>query len=257
MAQPAVSSWDDRDAIKMNACHVFEDGLRLEVLQDAEEVACRAADWLADRLIGLIEANGFAVLAISGGRSPWPMFRRLVLNEAIAWKDIHIVQVDERVAPAGDADRNWTIASGVFGSVVPQHNLHPMPVEDESLDLAAGLYADLLSGLTEGNGIGIVHLGLGADGHTASLFPGDDVLHVQDRAVAVTNQPHMGRRRMTLTLPTINCAQHVLWQVVGSDKSLMLKKLVHQDQSIPAAVVRRGSALILADVSAASELEIG
>ena len=240
----------------MNACHVFEDGLRLEVLQDVEEVACRAADWLADRLIRLIEANGFAVLAISGGRSPWPMFRRLVLNEAIAWKDVHIVQVDERVAPAGDVDRNWTIASEVFGVVVPQHNLHPMPVEEESLGLAAGLYAGLLDRLTEGNGIGIVHLGLGADGHTASLFPGDEVLHVQDRAVAVTNQPYMGRRRMTLTLPTIDCAQHVLWQVVGSDKSLMLKKLVHQDRSIPAATVRRSAAMILADVSAASELEI-
>lgn len=239
----------------MIACHVFEDGLRLEVLQDAEAVADRAAEWLADRLAGLIEANGFAVLAISGGRSPWPMFRRLVSNESIAWKDVHIVQVDERVAPAGDVDRNWTIASGVFGSVVPQHNLHPMPVEDESLDLAAGLYSDLLGSLTDGSGIGIVHLGLGTDGHTASLFPGDDVLHVQDRAVAVTNQPYMGRRRMTLTLPTIDCAQHVLWQVVGSDKSLMLRKLVDQDRSIPASAVRRGMAMILADAAAASELE--
>jgi 6-phosphogluconolactonase len=239
----------------MNACHVFEDGLRLEVLQDAEAVADRGAEWLADRLAGLIEANGFAVLAISGGRSPWPMFRRLVSNESITWKDVHIVQVDERVAPAGDADRNWTMASEVFGGVVPQHNLHPMPVEDESLDLAANLYADLLGSLTKGSGIGIVHLGLGADGHTASLFPGDDVLHVQNRAVAVTDQPHMGRRRMTLTLPAIDCAQHVLWQVVGSDKSLMLKKLVDQDRSIPATAVRRGMAMILADVAAASELE--
>jgi len=239
----------------MIACHVFEDGLRLEVLQDADAVADRAAEWLADRLAELIEVNGFAVLAISGGRSPWPMFRRLVSNESITWKDVHIVQVDERVAPAGDVDRNWTMASEVFGGVVPQHNLHPMPVEDESLDLAAGLYSDLLGSLTKGSGIGIVHLGLGADGHTASLFPGDDVLHVLDRAVAVTNQPHMGRRRMTLTLPAIDCAQHVLWQVVGSDKSLMLKKLVDQDRSIPASAVPRGMAMILADVAAASELE--
>jgi 6-phosphogluconolactonase len=236
----------------MSGHRLFDDGLRLEVLPDAAAVAARGSEWLAERLGELIRADGCAVLAISGGRSPWPMFRKLVGNAMIAWGQVHIVQVDERVAPLGDPDRNWTMVMEVFGGVVAETNLHAMPVEEGSLKLAADKYASLIDTLSGGRGVGIVHLGLGGDGHTASLFPHDEVLDVQDRDVAMTSGPHAGRRRMTLTFQAIGRAQHILWQVQGSSKATMLRTLINQDVAIPASRVRRDTALVLADAAAAS-----
>jgi len=132
--------------------------------------------------------------------------------------------------------------------------MHAMPVEAADLDRAAGQYALTLqevAGLPPV--LDLVHLGLGPDGHTASLVPGDPVLDVTDADVAVTG-PYQGRRRMTLTFPIINRSRRVLWLVTGGEKAGTLVRLRDGDPSIPASRVRQDRALILADRAAAERL---
>jgi 6-phosphogluconolactonase len=102
----------------------------------------------------------------------------------------------------------------------------------------------------------LVHLGLGADGHTASLVPGDAALDVLDAEVALT-APYRGRRRMTLTFPVVDMARSVLWVVTGADKAAMLERLCKGDRSIPAGCVRQDRALLIADRAAAGEAASG
>jgi len=225
--------------------------LPIESFSDTTVLAVRAAGWMAERLTDLTEEGASTVLAVSGGRSPWPMFRRLVAIGGVPWERVHIVQVDERIAPDGDPDRNWNEVLRVFQDVVPNAHLHPMPVIDPDLDAAAAAYGELIGDLTGGRGLGVTHLGLGTDGHTASLFPEDAVLEARRRRVAVTESAHAGRLRMTLTLPTLNASQHILWQVQGESKGPMLRRLLDGDASIPAGRIRRSDAMVFADAAAA------
>jgi len=172
------------------------------------------------------------------------MFAELAAHD-VPWGWTAIYQVDERVAPAGDPDRNLTslLASLPTDSGV---ELHPMPVEEDDLEAAAAEYARSLPEIFD-----LVHLGLGPDGHTASLVPGDPVLEVMDRGVALTGA-YQGRRRMTLTYPTLNAASEVLWLVTGADKLDALRRLRAGDASIPAARVTAVTQLIVADAAAAA-----
>jgi 6-phosphogluconolactonase len=166
---------------------------------------------------------------------------------------VHIFQVDERVAPAGDPDRNWThIGESLLGSVaLPCQQLHAMPVEDLDLTRAAERYAaDLAAVAGTPPVLDLVHLGLGPDGHTASLTPGDPSLENATDAVTVT-RAYQGHQRMTLTYPTLDRARRILWLVTGAEKQTMLAKLRAGDRSIPAGRVASQRALILADAAAA------
>ncbi len=194
-------------------------------------------------------------MAVSGGQTPWLMLRALV-DEDLPWDAVHILQVDERVAPAGHADRNYTqLQTSLFmPDRLPPVNLHPMPVETLDLPAAAADYARVLTSLAGSPPVlDLVHLGLGSDGHTASLVPGDPVLNVRDEVVAVTAE-YQGRRRMTLTYPVLNGARRVLWLVTGSEKSAMLARLCRRDDSIPAGRVCQDCARVSADCAAAREL---
>jgi len=125
-----------------------------------------------------------------------------------------------------------------------------MPVETADLDQAAARYAQILVAVAGSPPvIDLVHLGLGADGHTASLVPGDPVLDVTDADVALT-RPYQGRRRMTLTYPVLNRARRVLWLITGADKAAMLGRLRRGDPTIPAGRVRQDDAVVLADRAA-------
>ena len=104
--------------------------------------------------------------------------------------------------------------------------------------------------VTEGKGLDLIHLGLGSDGHTASLVPGDGVMDVQDRLVACTQNTYQGRIRMTLTYPLLNSAKQLLWIVTGSEKQEMVQRLLQQDQSIPAGSIRQENALLMVDQAA-------
>jgi len=226
--------------------------MNIEVLADSESVAERAASVIADYAWEAIASRGLFIMAVSGGHTPWIMLRRLAAAR-IPWRAVHIVQVDERVAPAGDADRNLT---HIFESLVSDSALHPdqvyaMPVESPDLEAAAGHYAATLRSIAgEPPIIDLVHLGLGPDGHTASLVPGDPVLDVENADVALSG-PYQGRRRMTLTYPILNRARRILWVVTGGEKAGMLNRLLSGDREIPAGRVSSDRALLLADSEAA------
>lgn len=203
-------------------------------------MAARGAALIAAEARAAVAERGRFALALSGGRTPWAMLS-LVASEDVPWHAVDVFQVDERDAPDGHPERNLTHLRAALG---PGVRIHPMPVQGD-LDSAAAAYGALLPETLD-----LVQLGLGADGHTASLVPGDPVLDVVDRPVAVTG-PYHGRRRLTLTLPTLAGARLVLWVVTGRDKSDALRRLRAGDVSIPATRVRARRQLLLADRSAA------
>lgn len=226
--------------------------MKLEVLDDPRSVAHKAAVIIADEAWDAVVARGMFVLAVSGGRTPWLMLRELAAM-GIPWLAVHVVQVDERVAPPGHVDRNLTHFRESLperSPLRPEH-LYPMPVESNDLEAAAARYSETIQGIVGAPPVlDLVHLGLGPDGHTASLVPGDPVLEVQNSDVALSGL-YQGRRRMTLTYPILNRARRVLWVVTGKDKAEMVTRLLDGDESIPAGRVRRDRALLLADNAAA------
>lgn len=230
--------------------------MKIEVLADANAVARQAAAMIAQAARDDVAARGRFVLAVSGGRTPWQMLRALA-GDDVPWHGVHIVQVDERVAPAGSPDRNLTHLHASFLEHAPlkPEQIHAMPVEAADLDAAAAAYANTLCDLCgTPSVIDLVHLGLGPDGHTASLVPGDSVLDVTDKDVALTGGLYQGRRRMTLTYPIINRARRILWLVTGQDKAAPLKQLRDSDPVIPAGRVNQVHASVLADQAAAQLL---
>ena len=229
--------------------------MRTEVLADANSVALRAASLIAEEARAAVAVRGRFVMAVSGGHTPWVMLRALA-GEVVPWKSVHVVQVDERVAPAGDPDRNLTHLreSLLEQAPLPPEQIYAMPVEEPDLESAARRYARTLEQIAGTPPVlDLAHLGLGPDGHTASLVPNDPVLNVLDRDVALTDV-YMKRRRMTLTYPILNRSRRILWLVTGEEKVGMLPRLSVADSSIPAGRVYQERALLLADRAAAEKL---
>ena len=229
--------------------------MNIEVFDDADSVARAAAAAIAADTRAAIATRGRFALAVSGGHTPWIMLRALA-GEDIPWAGVHVCQVDERVAPDGHTDRNLTHLRESLLQHAPlrPEQIHAMPVETADLQAAATQYALALRQIAGSPPVlDLIHLGLGPDGHTASLVPGDPVLDVTHADVAPTGV-YQGRRRMTLTYPMLNRARRVLWVVTGSEKVEMLRRLRDGDLSIPAGRVRREQALLLADRAAAGQL---
>ena len=230
--------------------------MQIEVLADVDAVARQAAAMIARAARENVAERGHFVLAVSGGRTPWQMLRALA-TEHVPWDGVHIVQVDERVAPAGDPDRNLTNlhASLLEHAPIKADQIHAMPVESNDLVAAAAVYSATLHELCGTPAvIDLIHLGLGPDGHTASLVPGDPVLNVSNVDVALTTNLYQGRRRMTLTYPILNRARRILWLVTGADKAGPLVQLLAGDTAIPAGSVNQAHATVLADKAAAAQL---
>ena len=228
--------------------------MKIEVYSNADAVALEAAKLISKAAQEAVAARGKFVMAVSGGKTPWIMLRDLA-GEDVPWKGVHVVQVDERVAPEGDADRNLTHLreSLLEHAPVRPDQIHAMPVEAEDLEAACARYALLLKTIAGSPPmLDLVHLGLGPDGHTASLVPGDPVLGVNDGDVAFTGI-YQKRRRMTLTYPIINRSRRVLWLVTGSEKAGMLARLKDGDVSIPAGRVNSDHAVVLADYAAVGQ----
>jgi 6-phosphogluconolactonase len=221
---------------------------QLVTVPDATVLASRAAAFVADRARTSVADHGRFTFAVSGGKTPWAMFAELASHE-VPWSAVQIFQVDERVAPDGDPDRNLTHLRESLGRADPE--VIAMPVEDADLEAAAAAYGERLP-----EHFDLVHLGLGPDGHTASLVPGDPVLDATDRLVALT-RPYQGHRRMTLTYPALARAEEVLWLISGEDKRAALSRLLTGDRSIPAGRVEARHSTILADAAAAPEAELG
>jgi 6-phosphogluconolactonase len=220
---------------------------RLEVLEDPAAVHRRGAELIAEAGREAVSERGGFALAASGGRDPWEMYGQLEDHD-LPWARTSIFQVDERVAPPGSDERNLTHLIAAL-SIGAQGSIRPMPVNDPDLPAAADRYGASLP-----EALDLAHMGLGPDGHTASLVPGDPVLEVTDRRVAVTAGPYEGVRRMTLTFPVLSRVRFLLWVVTGEEKRDALKMLLARDPSIPAGRVEPGGdSLILADRAAAPD----
>jgi 6-phosphogluconolactonase len=225
------------------------DGLHVEILDDPAAVAQRAADVVAEHARLAIAERGEFTFAVSGGHTPAAMFLALA-GHGFPWDNTTIFQVDERIAPAGSPERNLTLLHNSLPASALSH-VHPMPVENTDLEDAAARYSRSLP-----NRFDLIHLGIGPDGHTASLVPGDPVLSISERDVAIT-QPYMGLRRMTITYPVIDRARALLWLVVGAEKADALRRLREHDDSIPAGRVAADRALVLADADAGDQAGSG
>src|SRR6266403_6039499 len=200
--------------------------MKVRIFPNAGSVAREAAAIVAEKARTAIAVRGSFVMAVSGGHTPWVMLRALA-QEDIPWEAVHVVQVDERVAPEGHPDRNLTHLRESLLQHAPlrPEQIYPMPVDSPNLETACVRYAMTLEEIAGSPAVlDLVHLGLGPDGHTASLVPGDPVLDVKDADVAITGI-YQGRQRMTLTYPIINRSRLVLWLVTGSEKAGMLARL--------------------------------
>jgi 6-phosphogluconolactonase len=218
---------------------------QLEVVGDERAAARRAAELIAEAGAAAAAARGPFAMAMSGGRTPWAMLAILGELERMPWDSTELFQVDERIASPGSQDRNLTHM--VLGlSMDHQSALRPMPVTQRDLEAAARDYESSLPERFD-----LVHLGLGPDGHTASLVPGDPVLEVRDRRVAITAHEYQGYRRMTLTYPPLDDARQILWLVTGAEKREALAKLLAGDTSIPAGRVQNDNMIVVADEAAA------
>jgi len=215
----------------------------LVVHDDDTQVAAAAAGLVAAAARSAVTATGTFHLAVSGGSTPWEMFAVLA-DLDMPWEQVVIHQVDERIAPADDPDRNlghlMASLDGAPATVVP------MPVELADPDEAAREYAAQLP-----EAFDLIHLGLGPDGHTASLVPGDAVVDVTDRLVAPTAGEYQDRRRLTLTYPALARTRHLLWLVTGAMKRVPLAQLLDGDTTIPAGRVEAPASTVMADRLAA------
>jgi 6-phosphogluconolactonase len=235
--------------------HAVDGGLLVRIEPDADAVARAGAAFVAAEARKAVAERGRFVFAVSGGHTPWQMLRALAAED-VPWDRVHLVQVDERIAPAGDPDRNLTHVqeSLLAHAPLPPAHVHAMPVESSDVEAAAASYAATLRAIAGTPPVlDLVHLGLGPDGHTASLVPGDRVLDVTDADVAVTGV-YQGRRRVTLTYPILNRSRRILWLVTGPDKAPLLARLRRGDRSIPAGRIRQDVALVLADRAAGATL---
>jgi 6-phosphogluconolactonase len=232
--------------------------MKVEIYPDDAAVAGAAARFVAGAARAAVAERGRFTLAVSGGHTPWQMLRALA-GEDVPWQHVEILQVDERVAPAGDKDRNLTHLHESLLEHVPiqASQIHAMPVEESDLETAAGKYARTLVDLCgDPATVDLVHLGLGPDGHTASLVPGDPVLDISAQDVAATGV-YQGRRRLTLTYPVLDRARQILWLVTGASKVAMLPRLMQADPTIPAGRVSQSRATLFADRGAAGAIPPG
>ena len=235
--------------------------MKIEVLANDDAVAKAAAGVIASQARAAVAARGVFTLAVSGGKTPWAMLKDLA-SEEVPWSQVHVFQIDERIAPDGDPDRNLThlyesLITRGGNAPIPKENIHAMPVNAADPVEGAKEYEQTLREFC-GNPpvLDMAHLGLGPDGHTASLIPGDPVLEVNDRDVALTDPVNLyqNRRRMTLTYPMINRSRKILWLATGAAKIPMIVRLKVADHAIPSGRIAQENALLLTDTAAAAGL---
>ena len=224
--------------------------MKIIVAQTALDAAVAAANWTARRVLSSVRLRGVCRIAVSGGSTPAPMFDALAAMD-LPWQCVQLFQVDERVAPDGDPDRNATqLTDHLLRHVeIRRGNVHLMGVGARSLDAAAARYSEVLGTAP----LDVVHLGLGDDGHTASWPPDDSVID-SPNAVAISGE-YRGRMRMTLTPQVVNGARARLVLAAGESKVVPLVGwLVQRRSDLPIARVRRSGTTLVLDKAAASGL---
>lgn len=223
--------------------------MKVRTEADARQAAAAAAAHIAGRARDVVAARRRFALGVSGGSSPLPMFDALADSD-VPWEFVHLYQVDERLVRADSAQRNFAaIRERLLDRVtIPPRQVHPMPVEQDDAHAAAADYAETLARtLGPGGSLDLVHLGLGADGHTASLLPGDPAL--EEAAAVIVSQAYQGARRLSLSAAVLSAAHERVWLVTGADKHDALARLLRGDPAIPAGRLDRRRSIVFTDLS--------
>lgn len=241
------------------------------VLPDRGALVAEAAREIVRRVRSAVAERGECAVVLSGGATPRPLYRALAQEpwrDRIPWDRIHVFWGDERCVPPDDPESNFRLAWEMLLAHVPvlPERVHRMPAEERDLDAAARAYERTVRACAPLADDGwprfdLVLLGLGGDGHTASLFPRTPVLHETERAVVAYRVPQLGAWRMTLTPPVINHAVEVLFLVSGSEKAEALHRALEgpwDPEEVPARLVRpvNGRLVWLVDTPAASRLTL-
>ena len=213
------------------------------IAPDPQGAATEAAAWLARQIRNAVARRGVAAVALSGDSTPALMLAALA-ELPTPWDRTTVFQVDERVAPDGDPDRNASLLDPLRSCGA---SINLMPVTAADLEAASRQYAALLP-----ERLDVVHLGVGDDGHTASWPPGDPVIHAN--GVVALSGEYKGRVRMTLTVPAVNAARHRLVLATGLAKATIIERWMLHDQALPIARVSRTNTLVLLDQQSASRL---
>ncbi len=213
------------------------------VVEPTAALPRRAAAWLAETMADVLVARGHCAVALSGGTTPRPVYAALAapdLAGRIDWNRVDVYFGDERAVPRDHPDSNFHMAMEVLLTrvAIPAARVHRMEGERRDLDAAAAAYDRQLPAALD-----VLVLGMGPDGHTASLFPGSPALAEQQRRVVVVESPKPPRRRLTITPPVIAAARHVAVLVTGKEKATAVARALESDAAaseIPAVLTRHG-----------------
>jgi 6-phosphogluconolactonase len=225
--------------------------MKIEICADAAAAASRAAGLILESIAQAITARGVAAIAVSGGTTPTAMLGELAAS-SVDWHRVHVFQVDERLVPDDDERRNVRLVREAFAYAdLPDANLHAVPAGSAAPQASADRYARELRAVAGTPPVlDVVHLGLGEDGHTASLFPGDRA--VDDEGDVALSGEHGGMRRITLTLATINRARTRIWLVNGARKREVVGRMLEPGSHLVANRVQAGNSVLVLDVDASA-----
>ena len=236
----------------------------MEILADPEALACRVADWL---LAAAMAKDGVFAVALSGGSTPRRLYERLAkppYHDRFPWPRTHWFWGDERFVPHDDALSNYRMVRQALlaRAPIPAINIHPIPIEGISPEAAASAYERELKSFYGAERLDparplfdVTLLGMGLDGHTASLYPGTAVLAEHDRWVAAVVVAE-SESRITLTYPTLESSRHAAFLIVGKEKRAIFGRFRRGDDNLPAARFRPNGALrLFGDVAATETIE--
>lgn len=237
----------------------------IRVFENTGELTEATAELFVDSARQAVDKNGRFGVALAGGSTPEPVYRRLASAEyqdRIPWEKVHVFWSDERVVPPDDPRNNARMArQALLDHVpIPSQNVHPVPTTVNPL-LAAGQYEKILESYFAGRtaNLDLVLLGLGTDGHTASLFPNTPALEEENHWVADVFSPGQEFHRITLTAKLINQAARIVFLVQGAEKASVLQAVLEGPNnyaSLPAQLIHpaKGELLWYIDSAAASQL---
>ena len=235
----------------------------IRIFDDGQRAADYIIDCWSETALSTVRLRGLFSVALSGGKTPFVLYERLSLSEKnFPWDNTHIFFVDERFVPADSAENNYHLVQGDLLSRVgvPQENVHRVITRDVSLEDAARMYEDALRKFFKEGfpRFDLILLGVGADGHTASVFPGENDHQEVPRLVIPVTAGTVSPERISLTLQVINNARHVIMFAAGRSKAEIMQEVVEQrNVALPAARVapHAGSLTYVLDSAAASFLE--
>lgn len=243
--------------------------MRIAIYPDIHTLSQHAAEHIVRIANASITDNGRFTIALTGGTTPGETYKLLgnePLRSQINWQMVHIFWGDERCVPLDSHESNFYLAQQVLLSTIaiPESHIHPMPTTQPDREAASQAYTAEMQrtfGTNEIPSFDLIHLGMGPEGHTASLFPHQASLHEKQRLVMPVSVPKPPPDRLTFTPPLLNAARNVLFLVTGSDKADALKAILegeYQPDEYPAQIVRpiNGEVVWMLDKTVAQKLHV-